>query len=211
MVAGANYPNYSPAMYGGYAGAWTAANLVGSSLYANPGYGAVAGQMGMAAQPATYDYGSNVVVQPTGVYVNGDNVGTPEAYAQQAEAIASSGAAEPQPDTSWQPLGVFGLVEGGQTRSDDIFQIAINPQGLLRGNYHNLRDDSVLPLTGAVDPKSQRAAWVLSDDQLPIYEAGIANLTQDQTTMLIHTDGGAVTQATLVRMPPPDATSPAQP
>lgn len=192
-------------MYRAYPGAWAAANIAGNSLYANPGYGAVAAQVGMSGEPAPYDYGSNVVVQPSAVYVNGDNAGTPEEYAQQAGQIASSGAAEPNQDASWQPLGVYGLVEGDQSKSDDIFQIAVNPQGLLRGNYHNLRDDSVLPLTGAVDPKSQRAAWVLADDQYPIYEAGVANLTNDQSTMLIHVDGSKVQQATLVRMPPPDS------
>ncbi len=71
----------------------------------------------------------------------------------------------------------------------------------------------MLPLVGAVDPKSQRAAWVLGDQQAPIYEAGIANLTKDQTTMLIHGEGGAVQQATLVRMSPPEpaAAAPANP
>src|SRR6185437_17011893 len=42
------YPTYTPAMYGGYAGAWPAANMTNNSLYANPGYGALAGQLGMA-------------------------------------------------------------------------------------------------------------------------------------------------------------------
>src|SRR5262249_45509552 len=137
----------------------------------------------------------------------GDNVGTPQQYSQQAGQIASSGNAAPQQDSSWQPLGVFAMAQGAQgdqqAQPTDVFQLAINAQGLLRGNHHHLRDNSLTPLTGAVDPKSQRAAWVLGDQQAPIYEAGIANLTQDQTTMLIHGQDGAVQQATLVRLPPP--------
>jgi hypothetical protein len=95
------------------------------------------------------------------------------------------------------------MVEGGQTTSDDIFQLAVNSRGVLRGNYHYLKDDSVVPLAGAVDPKTQRAAWTIGGDKTPIYEAGIANLTRDQTTMLLHLPDGQQRQFTLVRLPDP--------
>jgi hypothetical protein len=204
FVGGAGaYPAYSPAMYSAYPGAWTATNMAGGSLYANPGYGAVAGQVGMAQQPMPYDYGSNVVAQPTAVYVNGDNVGTPQQYASQASGIAAAGNAQPAQGTQWQPLGVFAMVDSGQTSSDDIFQLAISPQGILRGNYHNLKDNSVTPLAGAVDPKTQRAAWTIGGDQTPVYEAGIANLTRDQTTMLLHLPDGQQRQFSLIRLPDP--------
>jgi hypothetical protein len=186
--------------------------MTSPSLYTNPGYGAVAGQLGMAQQPAPYDYGGNVVAQPGAVYVNGDNVGTPQQYASQASGIAASGNAPPDPGARWQPLGVFAMLDGGQTTSDDIFQLAINSQGVLRGNYHYLKDNSVTPLAGAVDPKTQRAAWTIGGDQTPVYEAGIANLTRDQTTMLVHTGEGQPRQFTLVRLPEPSQTGgPANP
>jgi len=51
-------------MYAGYPGSWAPGNMASASLYNNPGYGATAGQLGLNAQPAAYDYGSNVVVQP---------------------------------------------------------------------------------------------------------------------------------------------------
>jgi hypothetical protein len=204
FVAGAAaYPTYSPAMYGAHAGAWTATNMTSPSLYTNPGYGAVAGQLGMAQQPAPYDYGGNVVAQPNAVYVNGDNVGTPQQYADEASGIAASGNAQPDPNTQWQPLGVFAMVEPGQTSSDDTFQLAVSPQGILRGNYHDLKNDSVTPLAGTVDPKTQRAAWTIGGDQTPVYEVGIANLTRDQTTMLLHTPDGQQRQFNLIRLPDP--------
>jgi hypothetical protein len=190
-------------MYSAYPNAWTPPNMTSNSLYSNPGYGAVAGQLGMGQQPAPYDYGGNVVAQPGGVYVNGDNVGTPQQYADQASQIAASGTAQPDPGTQWQPLGVFAMVEGGQTTSDDVFQLAVNPQGVLRGNYHDVKGNSVTPLAGAVDPKTQRAAWTIGGDQTPVYEAGIANLTRDQTTMLVHTGEGQPRQFTLIRLPDP--------
>jgi hypothetical protein len=203
----AAYPAYSPAMYSAHAGAWTPTNMTSGSLYSNPGYGAVAGQVGMAQQPAAYDYGGNVVAQPNAVYVNGDNVGTPQQYADQASGIAASGSAQPDPNTQWQPLGVFAMVDSGQTSSDDIFQLAVNSQGMLRGNYHYLKDNSVTPLAGAVDPKTQRAAWTIGGDKAPVYEAGIANLTRDQTSMLVHTPDGQQQQFNLIRLPDPTQTA----
>jgi hypothetical protein len=54
-----------------------------------------------------------------------------------------------------------------------------------------------------VDKKTQRAAWTIGNDQTPVYEAGIGNLTQDQTPMLVHTADGQTRQVSLIRLPQP--------
>jgi hypothetical protein len=206
VVAGtAGYPNYNAGMYAGYPNAWPATNMTNPSLYANPGYGAVAGQTGMAPQPAPYDYGGNVVTQPNAVYVNGDNVGTPQQYASQASQIAATGNAPPDPNAQWQPLGVYAMAEGGQSSPSAVIQLAVNARGALRGNFHNTADNSIAPIAGAVDPKTQRAAWTVGGQQSPVFEAGIANLTQDQTTMLVHTADGQPQQLNLFRLQDPSA------
>jgi hypothetical protein len=51
-----------------------------------------------------------------------------------------------------------------------------------------------------VDKKTQRAAWTIGDKKTPVYEAGLSNLTQQQTTILVHRDGGKVEQMMLVRV-----------
>src|SRR5262249_46990876 len=155
------YPNYGAAMYGSYPGAWPATNMTNPSVYANPGYGAVAGQLGMGQQPMPYDYGGNVVAQPGAVYVHGDNVGTPQQYASEAGQIATTGASQPDPGSQWLPLGVFAMVEPGQAQPTDIFQFVVNKQGQIRGNYHNVPSNEMTPLAGAVDRQSQRAAWTI--------------------------------------------------
>jgi hypothetical protein len=160
--------------------------------------------MGMSQQPAPYDYGANVVTQPNGVYVNGDNAGSVQDFAAQAGQLAAGGRnAQPDRNSQWQPLGVFAMLQGEETSSNDVFQIAVNAQGLLRGNYHNTKTNTVMPLAGAVDPKTQRAAWMLGADQTPIYEAGIANLTRDHTTILVHGSDGQPRQFALIRLPEP--------
>jgi hypothetical protein len=194
------HPAYSAASFAGYANAWHPTNLTTASLYTHPGYTALARGLGVAAQPVVYDYGGNVVVQPDAVYVNGDSAGTPQQYADQASQIASTGqAAEPDKDTKWLPLGVFAVVEGDATSSDDIFQLAVDRTGVIRGNYHNLKTDSVESIAGAVDKSTQRAAWTIGGDQTPLYDAGIANLTKDETPVLVHLGDGQTHQVTLIR------------
>jgi hypothetical protein len=199
-----------------YAGAWQAANMMNPSYYSNPGYGAVAGMMGMPAQPVPYNYGANVVAQPTNVYINGDPAGSPQDYANQAGQIASAGsAAQTDPNDQWLPLGIFAMAEPDQSQPNDLFQLAVNKQGLIRGNYHNIQSNQTTPLAGSVDPKTQRVAWTIGGDQTPVYEAGLVNLTRDQSTMLVHTPDGQQKQFALIRMPEPrqndDPNQPPQP
>ncbi len=193
-------------MYAGYPNAWNPTNVVTTSLYTHPGYANLAVGLGTAAQPIPYDYGGNVVVQSDAVYVNGDAAGTPQQYATQASQLAGTGqAAQPAQDTKWLPLGVFALVEGDQTNSDDVFQLAVDRQGIIRGNYHNVRTNQVESMSGAVDKTTQRAAWTIGKDQTPVYEAGLANLTKDQTPILVHTADGQTRQVSLIRLPQPSS------
>jgi len=115
--------------------------------------------------------------------------------------------AEAQPDdTNWTPLGVFAVCDGEATTSDDIFQLAVSPDGVIRGNYHNQRNDDVETITGSVDKSTQRAAWTIGDDQTPVYEAGLVNLTKDATPALVHNGDGQTNQITLVRLQEPEDT-----
>jgi hypothetical protein len=204
---GAGYPGYwYPGKWAG-AAAWTAAAWAGS--------GGVADYGGYPVEEAvSYDYGSSVVYEDNSVYVNGENVGTAEQYTEQAAAIAETGTAAPAPvDGDWKPLGVFAMVRGEETSSHHLFQMAINKDGVLRGNYYDALTDSTQPLHGQVDKNSQRACWTVGDKKAPIFEAGIVNLTNDETTMMVHYGGGKSEQATLFRIEQPEggAAAPAAP
>ena len=202
----ADYRRYDTAALAAYSNAWQPTNVVNASLYTHPGYGSLARGLGLAAQPVAYDYGGNVVAQPEAMYVNGDAAGTPQEYADQATQLAAAGqSATPADDTKWLPLGVFAICSGDETSSNDIFQLAVDKQGVIRGNYHNLKSDDMEPINGSVDKKTQRAAWTIGSDQAPVYEAGIANLTKDATPILVHNADGQSTQMTLIRLQEPPA------
>lgn len=209
-ASSAGYPTYSTEMWGSHPGAWVPPNMTTNYVYGNPGYGAVATSLGLAATPVPYDYGTNVVAQSNTVYLNGDSVGTPQQYGLQASELANLGQSDSflnkssAQDQAWVPLGVFAVIEGDATTSDDVFQLAFNSSGAIRGNYHNRKSDQAEAMYGSVDKQTQRAAWTIGTDQYPVYEAGIANLTKDATTMLVHTgDGQPPRQMSLIRIPSP--------
>lgn len=49
-----------------------------------------------------------------------------------------------------------------------------------------------------MDQKTQRAAWTVGENKTPVYEAGLANLTKDETTILAHDESGNSRQLSLV-------------
>jgi hypothetical protein len=193
-----------------YAGAWQAAGWAAGAAYSTPtwgdyagysGYSDGSGSGGSASQPVYYDYGTNVVYQGDSVYVNGDAAGTQEQYAQQATTIADTGKqAQATKEEEWLPLGVFAMIQGEQVNGNDLFQLAVNKSGVIRGNYYNSLSDTNLPVYGSVDKKTQRAAWTVGDRKEPVFEAGVANLTRSETTMLVHFGKGRTQQWTLVRI-----------
>ena len=120
---------------------------------APPGRRSARGAAGVKPQPIYYEYGNNVSYQGDQVYYGEQPVASAEQYYQQAATIAQSApAAESKPD-AWLPLGVFSLVQGSQTDSATIFQLAINKSGEIGGNYYSPLADTTLPVKGFVDKK----------------------------------------------------------
>jgi hypothetical protein len=168
------------------------------------GYGAY------AAEPMYYDYGESVVYSGDTVIINGEQGYSADLYAQQAVDIATVGAeAKPDPKKGeWQQLGVFAMVGEGEEKSTNLFQLAISKEGVIAGEYYNALTDTAEPVYGSVDKKTQRVAWTVADRKFPVYEAGIANLTKDETTLLVHFSKEKAQQFTLVRIQAPEGDQP---
>lgn len=160
-------------------------------------------------EPISYDYGETVVHEGDTVYVNGESAGTIEEYNQHATEIATAGkkAILKPIGEDFQPLGVFAMVGEGETKSTNIFQLVVNKDGVMRGEYYNALTDETSPVYGSVDKKTLRAAWTVSDRKTPVYEAGIVNLTKSETTMLAHYSTGKSQQFTLIRIEQPETES----
>jgi hypothetical protein len=191
--------------WGRYPGAWRAAAwTTAAAVWGAAAWGSCATFCGYPAEPTYYDYGSNVVYEGDAVYVNGDSVGTQEQYAEQAITLADTGKqAEASKDEEWLSLGVFAMIQGEEADSNDLFQLAVNKAGTIRGNFHSVLSDTTMPVYGSVDKKTQRAAWTVGDRKEPIYEVGFANLTRSETTMLVHFGKDRTQQWTLIRIDQP--------
>jgi hypothetical protein len=156
---------------------------------------------GITGPAYLYDYGSTVVYQDNRVYTDGSPGPSFEDYAQQAIDFVDVGRrADPGKDEEWQPLGVFGLIEGEEKVATHIFQLAINRAGVIRGNYYNALTDTTQPAFGSVDRRTQRAAWSAGEKKNIVFETGLYNFTLEQATVLVHYGKDRTRQMVLVRL-----------
>ena len=206
-----NYGCFHPEWYAAHPGCWLAAGWAAGAAWNAASYADIVQYCGIAPTEQSYDYGSSVTYQDNNVYVDGQDAGTPQQYAQSADAIATQGqTAMPPPTDDWKPLGVYALVQGDEKTSNNIFQLAVNKDGVIRGNYYDGLMDTTTEVFGSVDKKAQRAAWTIGKKKDRVFEAGIFNLTQPQCPCLVHAGTTSTQQLMLVRVENtlPGATSP---
>lgn len=196
---------YGQKWYGEHQSAWSPSGWAAGAAWAPATWRGVSSQFGydIDVAPIAYNYGTNVTCIGGNVVVNGQPAGTAEEFSQQADTIAETGAAAaPTPTDKWLPLGVFALVRNEQQHPQLIMQLAVNQNGTLRGNYTDEVTDSTLPIHGAVDQQTQRAAWTIGDNKYSVIEAGLKNLTESEAPALIHKNG-ATQRWLLVRLAQP--------
>ena len=199
-----DYHYFNPDWYRFHGRAWVAQRWVNPNLWFAPAWTTLAAFCQLTGPPIVYDYGSNLVIQNDAVYYNGDPIASAADYAAQAEAIADAGRqAAPPPTDQWQPLGVFGIVQGDDNSPQRILQLALDPTGVIRGNYYDPVADNNLPVYGQLDPKTQRMAWSVGEQKNVVFETTLGNLTQPQTSVLVHFGKDRTEQMLLVRLDPP--------
>ncbi len=184
--------------------AWSASGWAAGAEWSPTNWGTVAAQCGYGNTPVSYNYGGNVTCLDGNVQINGETICSAEEFSQQAADVAQSGAdAETATAEEWLPLGVFAMVRNEQQHPQLILQLAINKKGILRGNYTDEITDHTLPIHGAVDKQTQRAAWTVGGNESTVMEAGLSNLTQGEAPALLHKNG-QTQRWLLVRLEQPD-------
>jgi len=88
-----------------------------------------------------------------------------------------------------------------------MMQMAVNKQGNIAGMYYNTSDDVSLPIQGAVDRTTQRAAWTVGDKKNTVLETGIYNLTKEETPVLVHFGDQKTQNWLMVRLDKPESDS----
>jgi hypothetical protein len=207
-----NYNNwgvYGTAWRVQYPGAWVATGWTTYALWSTATWGTAANYCGYAEQPPIYyDYGTSVVYEDNSVYINGDVAGTTEEYYDQALSIAATGAeAKAQPDGDWLPLGVFAFTRADNPNSDITIQLAVNKDGVVRGNYTDTATKQNQVVQGSVDKDTQRVAFTVGENKTSVIETGLYNLTKEEAPCLLHIGKEGTEQWLLVRLKNPEATA----
>ncbi len=98
------------------------------------------------------------------------------------------------------PLGVFALTKPGESSSIVTIQLAVNKQGIIRGNYTDTKTNKTMVIQGAVDKKTQMVSFMVGDNKSNLVETGLYNLTKDEAPVLVHVGDGKTEQFLLVRL-----------
>src|SRR4029079_10140064 len=103
-------------------------------------------------------------------------------------------------------VGVLAIPQAGEPTGADptmFLQLALSKQGVINGTFQNTATNTVKTIEGMVDKQTQRAAWAVQGESLPLIESGIANLTQDTSAVLVHFPDNSTQRALLVRLEQP--------
>lgn len=203
---------FNGAWAGHYPGCWWPGKwAVAATAWAVATWPYASAYSGCSGDPYYYDYGSNVAYDEGTVYADEQPVATAEEYYNQAEQIADTGAEATNED--WLPLGVFAVIaEEGQTKTDKVVQLAINRDGIIRGNFQDLLTDKVTPVTGAVDKKTQRVSLKIEGNDELVVDTGLYNLTNDEAPVLVHFNANRREGRVFIRLKQPEgAQQPQQP
>jgi hypothetical protein len=122
-----------------------------------------------------------------------------DAQKSEAAALAKSKSVDPPSDAKFMPLGVFTLAPEDQEEASAILQLAIAQDGALRGTYYDLLSDQAHQVRGAVDKKTQKAAFYLGTGGKVLFETSLPNLTQGTGGVALHYENGESRHWTLAR------------
>jgi hypothetical protein len=197
--------SFTPGWIGRYPGAWWPGAWAGTGwAWATAGWATAGSYCDCSGDGLYYDYGQNVTYDDGNVYYGDQPVASAEQYYATANEIAASG--EEAQNEEWLPLGVFAVIaEPDQTQTDKVVQLAVNKEGIIRGNLQDFLADKVIPVTGAVDKQTQRVALKMEGNDTVVVETGLYNLTNDEVPVLVHFGADRQESRTLIRLKQPEA------
>lgn len=156
----------------------------------------------------TYGPGGDVFYRDGYVYVRGNRYVTiPEYYQQAVQVVRTVNVSEEDAKSmEWQPLGVYALSADESTEPSLVVQLAVNQEGILSGTFYDEKTEESRPLIGKVDRESQRAVWHFADAESTgiVMETTFANLSKEETSVLVHFGPEETESWLLVRLPAPE-------
>jgi hypothetical protein len=143
------------------------------------------------------------------IYVNGQWFEPAPVYYDRTVVLAQSApviAPEAAKQVEWLPLGVFVVSREGVVDHNLLVQLAVTKEGTIGGTVLNQATGTSFDITGSVDKNSQRAAWTYVDEtgKRIAMETSIFNLTQPESTAMLHNGPSDPQVVELVRLEEPN-------
>ncbi len=160
-------------------------------------------------EPIYYDYGQggNVYYENNMVYVDGQEVGTPQDFAASAADLATvppPANEEEAEEADWMPLGTFAISSNQkEVEPSRVMQLAVNKEGIVSGTLYDETTDDTATILGRVDKETQRVALRVGDNDNVVIETGLYNLTQEEAPIMVHFGPDKVENWLLVRLEAP--------
>lgn len=162
--------------------------------------------------PYYWDYGPGEYIYCVDnvVYVNGRWFQPAPVYYEQTALLAQRApdwTPEQAAQVEWLPLGVFAVTRDGVPEGNLLVQLAVTKEGVIGGTVFNQATGKTFAAEGTVDKQSQRAVWSYVDDKNVriVMETSVYNLTQPESTGLIHYGPNDIQVIELVRLEQPTA------
>lgn len=144
------------------------------------------------------------------IYVNGRWFQPAPIYYDNTLVIAQRApdwTPEQAQQVEWLPLGVFAVARDGVADTSLLVQLAVTKEGVIGGTATNQATGATYAVEGSVDKETQRAVWTYVDDKNVriMMETSVYNLTQPESTGLIHYSPDDIQVIELVRLEQPNA------
>jgi hypothetical protein len=143
------------------------------------------------------------------IYVNGQWFEPAPVYYDRTVTLAQSApviSPEQVDQVEWLPLGVFAVSREGVVDNNLLVQLAVTKDGAIGGTVLNQATGTSFDISGTVDKTSQRAAWTYVDEtgREIAMETSIYNLTQAESTAMLHNGPNDLQVVELVRLEEPN-------
>jgi hypothetical protein len=107
--------------------------------------------------------------------------------------------AQPESGEQFLPLGVFALAPAGGNEPSALVQLAVRPDGTLRGNYLDRVTGTSWPIEGTLHKHTQLATFRASVPGSAEFEASLVSLTRPHGSVRLRFAGGETRDWNLAR------------
>jgi hypothetical protein len=184
----ANQP-FTPSWYAGHPGAWQYTHPH-ADAWAVATFGATAAWLGIAAATDVY------TSETTNIYTSDATAPDDASDDEQADVDPANPR---RAEGEFLPLGVFALAPKSEKDASALVQLAVNKQGVVRGNYYDILTGQDQAISGTLDKRTQRATFQAGPGGSVTFETTLASLTQPAGSVTLRFAGGQTRQWTLAR------------